>query len=84
MKIKCTECQHVSRITHTKPQSESTTDLYCDCGHCGHRFVFTLSFSHTVQPPTFDESRWLLNTVRKLSDDDKKELLGELLGELTK
>ncbi|MCD9458478.1 hypothetical protein LU351_05585 [Marinibactrum halimedae] len=46
--------------------------------------MFTLSFSHTVQPPTFDESRWLLNTVRKLSDDDKKELLGELLGELTK
>lgn len=52
MRINCPECDSKAYISSRKTLSREVTDIYCSCSsvECGHTFVSTLSFKHTISP----------------------------------
>lgn len=52
MRVICIECGAVGRINKTNRLSENVAHLYCQCtdAECGHRWVSTLAYSHTLTP----------------------------------
>lgn len=52
MRVICIECGVRGRISKTNWLSENVADLYCQCtdAECGHRWVSTLAYSHTLTP----------------------------------
>ncbi|MBC8674107.1 ogr/Delta-like zinc finger family protein [Aeromonas hydrophila] len=46
------KCGQRGRITKTNRLSDDVSDLYCQCtdAECGHSWVVTLSFAHTLSP----------------------------------
>lgn len=52
MRVYCKVCGQRGRITKTNRLSDDVSDLYCQCTdvECGHSWVATLSFSHTLSP----------------------------------
>lgn len=60
MRVYCTVCGQRGRITNSNQLSHDVSDLYCQCAdaECGHSWVATLSFAHTLSP--------LANTANQL------------------
>ncbi len=52
MRVYCKVCGQRGRITKTNRLSDDVSDLYCQCtdAECGHNWVATLSFAHTLSP----------------------------------
>ena len=50
MRVKCSKCKAKAAVTSRKEITDRVTDLYCMCTNpdCGHSFVATLSFSHSL------------------------------------
>ncbi|MBA1229279.1 ogr/Delta-like zinc finger family protein [Pseudomonas viridiflava] len=51
MRIKCTSCAHKGRISSREEVTAQYVKLYCQCldASCGHTWVSTLTFSHTLR-----------------------------------
>jgi uncharacterized Zn finger protein len=53
MKIYCPECGEQATIKKIKMEGlDNIPDIYCCCNdvECGHTYVLTLSFSHSIRP----------------------------------
>jgi len=77
MLVNCIECGQKAIITKRKTQSEAVADLYCSCkdSECGHTFVMTLAFSHTLSPSAKDTDKMLIELLRGRSQQEQLQLL---------
>ncbi len=54
MRIHCSKCNAVAVTSDHEEVSPGSIKFYCQCLNakdCGHRFVMSLTFSHTLTPP---------------------------------
>ncbi|WP_323904822.1 Ogr/Delta-like zinc finger protein [Aeromonas hydrophila] len=77
MRVYCKVCGQRGRITKTNRLSDDVSDLYCQCtdAECGHSWVATLSFSHTLSPSSRTASQLVLNLVSALSPEGRQVVL---------
>lgn len=80
MRVYCKECGQRGRITKTNHLSDSVADLYCQCtdAECGHSWVATLSFNHTLSPSARSSNQLAMLLTRGLSQEGRQMLLQEL------
>jgi hypothetical protein len=80
MRVTCNKCGSVGRIGSRKEINQDIADLYCQClnVHCGHTWVATLAFSHTLNPPASQTKQLILSTIRNLPALEQKELFATL------
>ncbi|WP_323940984.1 Ogr/Delta-like zinc finger protein [Aeromonas hydrophila] len=81
MRVYCKVCGQRGRITKTNKLSDDVSDLYCQCtdAECGHSWVATLSFSHTLSPSSHTASELVLNFLNSLSLEHRKMVLKNLI-----
>lgn len=86
MRVNC-KCGHVARISHSVPMTENGTmkELYCQCLDvgCGHTFVMSLAFKHTITPSASESRNLLLNALGKLGPAEQQQLFAELQQQIT-
>lgn len=77
MRVYCKECGQRGRITKTNQLSSAVADLYCQCtdAECGHSWVATLSFSHTLSPSSRTTSQLVLSLVGSLTPEGRQMVL---------
>lgn len=65
MRVYCKVRGQRGRITKTNRLSDDVSDLYCQCtdAECGHSWVATLSFSHTLSPSSRTTSQLVLKEL---------------------
>ena len=84
MRVTCKECGYKGRISHSVPLTDDNgatmKDLYCQCLNveCGHTWVMTLAFKHTLNPPVNSDSRALFEQIQRLSPTEQQDLLRAL------
>ena len=80
MRVNCKECGQRGRITKTNQLSTAVADLYCQCcdAECGHSWVATLSFSHTLSPSSKTASQVALDLLNALTPESRQLLLNGL------
>ncbi|WP_421187403.1 ogr/Delta-like zinc finger family protein [Aeromonas enteropelogenes] len=71
MRVYCKVCGQRGRITKTNRLSDDVSDLYCQCtdAECGHSWVATLSFSHTLSPSSLTTCQLVLGLINNLTDE---------------
>ena len=77
MRVYCKVCGQRGRITKTNRLSDDVSDLYCQCteAECGHTWVATLSFNHTLSPSARTTNQMALALVRGLSPEGRQMVL---------
>ena len=82
MRVYCKECGQRGRITKTNHLSDAVADLYCQCtdAECGHSWVATLSFSHSLSPSARTTNQMALALIRGLSPEGRQFVLQGLNG----
>lgn len=77
MLINCTICGSKSTILSRASKDPKVADLYCSCrdAECGHTFVMTLAFSHTLSPSAKDLNKLLIDMLRRLPKPEQLELI---------
>lgn len=82
MRVCCKVCGQLGRITKTNRLGDDVSDLYCRCtdAECGHNWVATLSFSHSLSPPARTTNQMALVIIRGLSSEGRQFVLQELNG----
>ena len=77
MRVFCKECGQRGRITKTNRLSDEVSDLYCQCtdAECGHSWVATLSFAHTLSPSSKSTNQMVLTLVRGLTPQGRQFVL---------
>lgn len=82
MRVYCKVCGQRGRITKTNQLSAAVADLYCQCGdaECGHSWVATLSYSHTLSPSAHTSHQMALALIRGLSPEGRQMVLQGLSG----
>lgn len=80
MRVICSVCGAPGRITKTNRLSDSVADLYCQCTEsaCGHSWVSSLSFSHTLTPSRKIMGDIAISSIIGLSLEQKEKLASEL------
>ncbi|MCY1314417.1 Ogr/Delta-like zinc finger [compost metagenome] len=81
MRVYCKECGEKARIASREDISPEFAKLYCQCldaKSCGHRFVMTLAFSHTLSPAAETQERILFDRLRELPRDKLRDLFDQL------
>lgn len=80
MRILCTVCGKKSVIGKTERLSVGVANLYCSCTdpECGHTFVASVSFSHTLSPSAKTATEVVSALARALSPEQRKALQQEL------
>ncbi|WP_434360905.1 ogr/Delta-like zinc finger family protein [Parasalinivibrio latis] len=71
-------CGSRARITKTNRLSSNVADIYCECGACGHRFVMSLSFSHTLSPSAKTTNELAMAVIRSLTPASRVQLREQL------
>lgn len=71
MRVMCTECGQLGRITKTNRMTVGIANLYCQCtdASCGHSWVSTLAYSHTLSPSAKRASAMAIALARGLSPE---------------
>lgn len=77
LQINCIECGGKSVISSRTEKDKKVSDLYCSCKNplCGHTFVMTLAFSHTLSPSASGSKRMMVDLLRSLPRAEQLELL---------
>ncbi|HHQ4763854.1 TPA: ogr/Delta-like zinc finger family protein [Aeromonas veronii] len=80
MRVYCKVCGQRGRITKTNRLSDDVSDLYCQCtdAECGHSWVATLSFSHTLSPSSRTTSQLALSLISSLTPEARQMVIGHL------
>ncbi|WP_281222138.1 ogr/Delta-like zinc finger family protein [Photobacterium sanguinicancri] len=80
MRINCTQCGHKARIEKTNWFTSRSADLYCSCSdpECGHTFVMSLGFSHTLSPSAKDTTDLITALVKTMSPEKAKQLYSQM------
>lgn len=83
MRIYCTACDHKGRISSREEVTRTYVKLYCQCldAECGHTWVSTLAFSHTLRPPATHLDTLLIDRFRSLPPDQQRELMNLMKGQ---
>ena len=76
MGIHCTQCGEKARINKTNWFSNAAADLYCSCSdpECGHTFVMSLGFRHTISPSAKNVNELVIALVKTMPPEKVKEL----------
>jgi hypothetical protein len=76
MRVMCIECGGKGCIKKTYRMSQGVANLYCQCMDpmCGHTWVSTLSFSHTLTPSAKQCGEMAAALSRGLSPDEHRKL----------
>ena len=76
VQVNCIECQGKAVIGTRVAIDPKVTNLYCSCKdpQCGHTFVMTLSFSHTLSPAANQSKRLMLDMLKSLPKDEQQQL----------
>lgn len=78
MQVLCKECGHKARIASRHTMSNTICNLYCQCldaESCGHTFVMTLAFSHSINPSHAKLQQFFLDTIRAMPAHEQLSLL---------
>jgi len=80
MRILCPTCAAKAVIGKTDRISVGYANLYCSCTdpECGHTFVSTVSFSHTLSPSSKTASELVSAMFKALPPAERKKLQQEL------
>ena len=80
MRIYCKECAGKARIASREELSLEFAKLYCQClsPQCGHTWVATLTFSHTLNPSAQEVDRLLFDRLRQLPRNAQLQLFEQL------
>lgn len=80
MRVYCKECHSKGRIASREELSMEFARLYCQCldAECGHTWVTTLTFSHTLSPSAKVVDRLLFDRLRELPRHQQRELFDQL------
>ncbi|WP_079884754.1 ogr/Delta-like zinc finger family protein [Vibrio parahaemolyticus] len=73
-------CGERAVINKTNRLSNDCADLYCECKNlaCGHQFVMSLYFSHTLSPSSHTTSDLAGCLIKALSPDKRDHLKQQL------
>lgn len=76
MRIYCTTCDHKGRISSREEVTRTYVKLYCQCldAKCGHTWVSTLAFSHTLRPSAQHLDTLIVDRVRNMPAEQQREL----------
>ena len=76
MRVFCKACGSVGAVSSRYEQSPSFSTLYCKCvsEDCGHSWVSTLAFSHTLAPSALAADQFLLDRLRELPPAQQQDL----------
>ncbi|ANY90453.1 ogr/Delta-like zinc finger family protein [Pseudomonas putida] len=77
MRIYCTTCGHKGRINSREEVTRTYVKLYCQCldSTCGHTWVSTLAFSHTLRPSAQHLDTLIVDRFRSMPADQQQELV---------
>lgn len=80
MRILCPTCSAKAVIGKTDRISVAYANLYCSCTdpECGHTFVSTVSYSHTLSPSAKTATELVSALAKALSPEQRKALQREL------
>lgn len=80
MRVSCSQCGEKARIGKTNWFSRTSADLYCSCTdpECGHTFVMSLGFSHTLSPSAKNTNELVIALVKAMSPEQAKQLHSQL------
>ncbi|MED8693249.1 ogr/Delta-like zinc finger family protein [Klebsiella quasipneumoniae] len=81
LKIFCPECMSAATARKTNRKHPKISDVYCYCSNvkCGHTFVMTLCFSHTISPSALNGQGRIKALMDALPPDEREEALELLL-----
>ncbi|EJT1375912.1 ogr/Delta-like zinc finger family protein [Escherichia coli] len=79
-KARCPDCGAPAVIRKTDWKTPELADLYCACSdvECGHTFVCTMTFSHTLSPGACSGRNMVKFLVDAMRPEDRRYAL-ELL-----
>lgn len=80
MRIHCKHCGGKARIGSRQNITDTISNLYCQCldvEQCGHTFVMTLSFSHSINLPNNRQQQLVLDLIRNLPEHERQELIAQ-------
>ncbi|HAU9405282.1 TPA: ogr/Delta-like zinc finger family protein [Escherichia coli] len=79
-KARCPDCGAPAVIRKTDWKTPELADLYCACSdvECGHTFVCTMTFSHTLSPGARSSRNMVKFLVDAMRPEDRRYAL-ELL-----
>ncbi|PSU74792.1 ogr/Delta-like zinc finger family protein [Photobacterium phosphoreum] len=77
MRVSCNQCGEKARIGKTNWFSCTST---CSCTEpeCGHTFVMSLGFSHTLSPSAKNTNELVMALVKVMSPEQAKQLHSQL------
>lgn len=80
MRVYCKVCGQRGRITKTNKLSDDVSDLYCQCtdAECGHTWVATLSFSHTLSPSSRTAGQLAFSLMSSLTPEVRQMVFSNL------
>lgn len=80
MRVYCNACGSKGKISGSPRFSGDISKHYCDCLNveCGHRWVATLAYSHTLRKPTTSVDQRLLERLSQLPKDSQVRLIEQL------
>ncbi|HHP0488959.1 TPA: ogr/Delta-like zinc finger family protein, partial [Vibrio harveyi] len=78
MRVTC-GCGHKALITKSNRISLDYVELYCTCPECGHRFVWSAGFKHSINaaPEKISLIKEMAKTLSALEKRDLVHLLSE-------
>ena len=73
-KINCPECGSPAIIRKSDWKDRKLADVYCACAevNCGHTFVFTTTFSHSLSPSGLTGNNLVKLLLEKLKPDERQ------------
>lgn len=82
LKLLCPECGHNAIISKSNRIDPKLSDLYCQCRNveCGHTYVMSLSFGHTISPSALANNRLVKYLADHLPPADHQMVLDLLAG----
>ncbi|WP_346351028.1 ogr/Delta-like zinc finger family protein [Oceanimonas sp. AH20CE76] len=80
MRVYCRECGEKGRITNTNRMSPDYAELYCQCREatCGHTWVETLGYKHTLSPSAKTTAQISFHLSRALPPETQRDLFGDM------
>ncbi|HFP1355915.1 TPA: ogr/Delta-like zinc finger family protein, partial [Escherichia coli] len=76
-KARCPDCGAPAVIRKTDWKTPELADLYCACSdvECGHTFVCTMTFSHTLSPGARSGRNMVKFLVDAMRPEDRRYAL---------
>ncbi|MEY0880785.1 ogr/Delta-like zinc finger family protein [Providencia stuartii] len=79
LKIFCPECGEKAIIRKSNRKHREISDLYCACSdvECGHTYVLSLTFDHTISPSA--KSNKMIGSMIQNLNPEQRQMALDLL-----